>query len=69
MIKCHLSRILGAKRMSMTELSKKTGISRNTIYLLYHEKTAGITFATMEKLCTALEVQPGDLLEHIPETK
>lgn len=69
MIKCYLSRILGEKRISMTRLSQQTGLSRNTIYLLYHEKSEGITFKTLEKLCAALECQPGDLLTYVDEGK
>lgn len=67
MIKCYLSKIMGAKRINMSELARQTGLSKNTVYLLYHEKSEGISFATLDKLCVALECQPGDLLEHIPE--
>ena len=69
MIKCHLSKILGAKRINMSELAKQTGLSRNTIFLLYHEKSERIDFATMNKLCTALNCQPGDLLEYTPDNE
>lgn len=67
MIKCHLSKILGAQRMNMSELAQKTGLSRNTVFLLYHEKTERIDFSTMDKLCVALNCQPGDLFEYVRE--
>lgn len=66
MIKIHLSKILGAQRVNMSELAETTGLSRNTIFLLYHEKTERIDFKTLNKLCAALKCQPGDLLEYIP---
>jgi len=68
-VKCHLSKILGAQRVNMSELAQKTGLSRNTIFLLYHEKTERIDFSTMDKLCAALNCQPGDLFEYIPDKK
>jgi len=67
MIKVHLSKILGAKRINMTELAQQTGLSRNTVFLLYHEKTERMDFSTLNKLCAALNCQPGDLLEYIPD--
>ncbi len=65
-IKVHLSRILGEKRINISELSKLAGISRNTATALYHEDAKGITWEVLEKLCNALNCQPGDLLEYIP---
>ncbi|WP_371380937.1 helix-turn-helix domain-containing protein [Sporomusa aerivorans] len=65
-IKCHLSRILGEKRINISELSKMAGIARNTATALYHEDAKGVTWDVLEKLCAALNCQPGDLLEYIP---
>ena len=69
MIKVHLSRILGEKRITMVELSKRAGVSKNTVRSLYHESAQGISWGTLEKLCKALECQPGDLLEFREEEK
>lgn len=69
MIKIHLSKILGMQRINMSELAELTGLSRNTIFLLYHEKTERIDFKTLDKLCTALKCQPGDILECMPESQ
>lgn len=65
-IKIHLSRILGEKRINISELSKTAGIARNTATTLYHEDAKGITWDVLEKLCIALTCQPGDLIEYIP---
>lgn len=69
MIKIHLSKILGIKRMNMSELAKQTGLSRNTVFLLYHEKSERVDLSTLDKLCVTLDCQPGDLLEHVPDNK
>ncbi|MFD2869061.1 helix-turn-helix domain-containing protein [Kurthia populi] len=63
MIKVHLSRILGEKRLSVTDLSKMTGLNRAGLSKLYNEKTTSISFETLEKVCTALECDITDLLE------
>ncbi len=68
-IKCYLSRIMGEKRINISELSKDAGVARNTITTLYHENGKGITWEVLEKLCAALNCQPGDLLEYIPDKK
>lgn len=67
-IKVHLSRILGEKRINISELAKMAGISRNTATALYHEEAKGVTWDVLEKLCIALNCQPKDLLEYISKT-
>lgn len=66
MIKIHLSKILGMKRINMTKLAEATGLSRNSVFLLYHERVERLDLKTLDKLCVFLDCQPGDLLEHIP---
>ncbi|MDW4174553.1 helix-turn-helix transcriptional regulator [Staphylococcus saprophyticus] len=58
-----LKRILRAKGMNITKLSLITGISRNTISLLVHEKSQGIKFDTLYKIADALDVSIGELFE------
>lgn len=67
MIKVNLSRVMGEKRIRIQELSERTGLSRSTISMLYNEKAGRIDFKTLEKLCSALDCQPADLLEYIPD--
>ena len=66
-IKIKLSRILGEKRINMSNLAKEANITRNTVFSLYHEKAKGITFEVLNKICKSLNCQPGDLLEYIPD--
>ncbi|EIL85360.1 helix-turn-helix transcriptional regulator [Bacillus altitudinis] len=67
MIKVHLSRIMGDRRINIAELSRITGLHRNGITRLYNEETDGIKFDTLEKICKALECEIDDLLEIIEE--
>ncbi len=64
-IKCHLSRILGERRISQVELARKSGLSTYTINKYYHEKWKGIDEATLVKFCGALKVQVGELFEYL----
>lgn len=63
-IKIHLSRILGERRIKMSQLAEEAGIAKNTVLSLYHERAKGVTFEVLDKLCSALDCQPGDLLEY-----
>ncbi len=65
-IKCNLSTLMGAKRIKIKDLHESTGLARDTISGLYNEKAKGVTFEVLAKLCTALNCQPGDLLEYVP---
>lgn len=66
MIKNRLSIILGEQRMRVSELSKLSGISQNALNKIYHGKTKGIDFDTLDKLCTVLKCTTEDLFSHIP---
>ena len=66
-IKIHLSRILGEKRIKVADLARKTGISRRGLDKIYHEETGGIKFDVLVKLCQALKVSVGEILEYVPQ--
>ncbi len=51
MIKNNVSLLIGMRRMTIAETARLAGVSYNTIYALYHDQTAGIEFATLNKLC------------------
>ena len=67
MIKCNLSKLMGIHKMNIQDVRDKTGLNRNTIANMYHEKGKGIDYETMEKLCKLFNCQPGDLFEYIPD--
>ena len=58
-----LDDVLYARRMTLTELSARVGITLANLSILKTGKAKGIRFATLEAICDALDCQPGDLLE------
>jgi putative transcriptional regulator len=58
-----LDDVLHDRRMTLTELAGKVGITLANLSILKTGKARGIRFATLEAICDALDCQPGDLLE------
>jgi putative transcriptional regulator len=67
MIKNRLSIILGEQRMRVSELSKLTGISQNALSNIYHNKTKGIDFNTLNKICNVLQKNTQEIFEFTPD--
>ena len=55
--------MLAKRKMSVTELAEKVGITMANISVLKNGKAKAIRFTTLEAVCKALECQPGDVLE------
>ncbi|UCC79483.1 MAG: helix-turn-helix transcriptional regulator [Candidatus Zixiibacteriota bacterium] len=66
-IQVNLDLMMVRRKMSLTELSEKIGISITNLSLLKTGKVKGIRFGTLEAICRELECQPGDVLEYLPE--
>ncbi len=62
MIIVNIDVMLAKRKMSVTELSEKVGISLTNISLLKNGKVKGMKFETLDKICDVLECQPGDIL-------
>ncbi|QWG47333.1 transcriptional regulator [Bacillus mycoides] len=60
----NLDVMLAKRKMSVTELSEKLGITMANVSILKNGKAKAIKFSTLEKICEALECQPGDILEY-----
>lgn len=56
--------MLAKRKMSVTELSQKVGITLANISVLKNGRAKAIKFSTLAKLCDVLDCQPGDLLEY-----
>lgn len=56
--------MLAKRKMSVTELAEKVGITMANISVLKNGKARAIRFSTLEAICKALECQPGDILEY-----
>lgn len=59
--------MLAKRKMSVTELSEKVGITMANISILKNGKAKAIRIDTLNKICQALECQPGDILEWRPD--
>jgi putative transcriptional regulator len=56
--------MLAKRKMSVTELAEKVGITMANISVLKNGKAKAVRFSTLEAICHALECQPGDILEY-----
>lgn len=63
-IRINLDVVLAKKKMSVTELSERVGITMANISILKNGKAKAIRFTTLDKICEVLECQPGDILEY-----
>ena len=59
--------MLARRKMSSGELADIIGISASNLSILKTGKAKAIRFSTLNSLCKALECQPGDLLEYVPD--
>ncbi|BCA84544.1 transcriptional regulator [Enterococcus saigonensis] len=60
-IEVNLDVMLAKRKMSVTELSEKVGITMANISILKNGKAKAIRFSTLEKICEVLDCQPGDI--------
>jgi putative transcriptional regulator len=63
----NLDVMLAKRKMSLTELSEKVGITIANLSILKSGKAKAIRFSTLEEICRILECQPGDILEYMSE--
>ena len=62
-----LDRVMADRRMSLNELSEKVGVSNVNLSKIKTGKISAIRFSTLDAICKALDCQPGDILEYLPE--
>ena len=67
MIRINLDVMMARRKMSLTELAERVGITLANLSVLKTGKARAIRFTTLDALCQALQCQPGDLLEHVPD--
>ena len=66
MIVINIDVMLAKRKMTVTELSEKVGITIANMSVLKNGKAKGVKFSTLEAICKALDCQPGDILEYVP---
>lgn len=64
MIIINIDVMLAKRKMSVTELTQKVGLTMANVSLLKNGKVKAIKLSTMDKVCKALHCQPGDILEY-----
>ena len=66
MIIVNLDVMLAKRKMKVTELADRVGITIANISVLKNGKAKGLRFSTLSKICEILDCQPGDILEYAP---
>jgi len=66
-IQVNLDLILVKRKMTLTELSGRVGVSITNLSLLKTGKVKGMRFSTLAAICRELDCQPGDILEYVPD--
>ncbi len=61
--------MLAKRKMSVTQLSEKVGITMANLSILKNGRAKAIRFSTLEAICAALDCQPGDILEYKSDEK
>ena len=68
MIRSHLSRLMGERRVRIADVARATGIDRNTLGRLYYDRARRLDINDLEKVCQFFACGVGDLLEWIPDS-
>lgn len=68
MIVVDLDVVLAQKKMTLTELSERVGITMANLSILKTGKAKAIRFSTLSRLCKELDAQPGDLLRYVEDS-
>ena len=66
-IKTNLSRIMGERRIKQSELSRISGVDKNTIGAVYRDEWKQIGRKTLDRICKALNVNISELLDFVDE--
>ena len=64
-IRLNLDRVMLERRISLTELAERVGLTLANLSILKTNKARAVRFSTLEALCRELQCQPGDLLEFV----
>ncbi len=67
MIVINLDVVMAQRKMSLNELSERTGISTTNLSILKNNKAKAVRFSTLEEICKALDCQPKDIMEYVED--
>jgi putative transcriptional regulator len=63
----NLDVVMAKKKMGVTELAKEIDLTMANLSILKNNKAKAVRFTTLGALCKALDCQPGDILEYVPD--
>lgn len=63
----NLDVMMAKRKMSLGELAQKVDITMANLSILKNNKARAVRFSTLEAVCKALDCQPGDILEYVPD--
>ena len=63
----NLDVVMAQRKKGLTELSKEVDITMANLSILKNNKVKAIRFSTLEAICKALDCQPGDIIEYVPD--
>ncbi|MFJ3469596.1 helix-turn-helix domain-containing protein [Pseudomonas sp. NPDC090201] len=69
MIRCHLARLMGERKMKISDVLRETGLRRNTVTLMYKEIAQKIDIEALDRLCLLFDCEVADMLEYVEESK
>ena len=69
MIRCHLGRLMGEKKMNIIEVAKATGANRSAISALYHETAIRVDLELVDRLCRIFNCSVSELFEFVDQVK
>lgn len=67
-IMVNLDVMMAKRKMSLGELSQRVDITMANLSILKNNKAKAVRFSTLEAICKALDCQPGDILEYVPDS-
>ncbi len=67
MIVVNLDVMMAKRKMNLSQLSEKVDITLANLSVLKNNKARAVRFSTLEAVCAALDCQPGDILEYVPD--
>ena len=68
-IMVNLDVMMAKRKISLGELAQKVDITMANLSILKNNKARAVRFSTLEAICKALDCQPGDILEYVPDRK
>ena len=68
-IMINLDVMMAKRKMGLAELSDRVGITLANLSILKNNRAKAVRFSTLEAICKALDCQPGDILEYVPDKK